>query len=72
MRERAQQSWPALSKTAPGAPAAALAISASAKMIFDDLPPSSRVNRFTCSAHPTMICFPTVVDPVKTTFLTSG
>ena len=45
MRERAQQSWPALSKTAYGAAAAARSRSASAKTTFADLPPSSSVTR---------------------------
>ena len=72
MRERAQQSWPALSKTAPGAFAAAVAMSVSAKTMFADLPPSSRVTRFTWSAQPAMIRLPTSVDPVKTTLRTAG
>src|SRR5262252_5985170 len=38
IRERAQQSWPALSKTADGAVAAARSMSASAKTMFADLP----------------------------------
>ena len=45
MRERAQQSWPALSNTAYGADAAAFSRSASAKITFADLPPSSSVTR---------------------------
>ena len=65
MRERAQQSWPVLSKAAPGAAAAAAATSVSAKTMLALLPPSSRVTRFTWSAQPAMICFPTTVEPVK-------
>ena len=72
MRDRAQQSWPALSKTADGADAAARAMSASAKMMLALLPPSSSVHRFTWSAQPAMICLPTAVDPVKHTLRTSG
>ena len=72
IRERAQQSWPALSKTAYGAAAAAAATSASAKTMLALLPPSSRVTRFTCSAQPAMICLPTSVEPVKQTLRTSG
>ena len=72
IRERAQQSWPALSKTAEGAAAAAAATSASAKTMLALLPPSSRVTRFTWSAQPAMICFPTEVEPVKHTLRTSG
>ena len=45
IRERAQQSWPALPKTASGAAAAAASRSASAKTTFADLPPSSSVTR---------------------------
>ena len=45
MRERAQQSWPALPNTAPGAAAAAASRSASAKTRFGLLPPSSSVTR---------------------------
>ncbi len=71
IRERAQQSWPALSKTAYGAVAAAAARSASAKTMLALLPPSSRVTRFTCSAQPAMICLPTSVEPVKQTLRTS-
>ncbi len=72
IRERAQQSWPALSKTAYGALAAAAAMSASAKTMLALLPPSSRVTRFTCSAQPAMIRLPTSVEPVKQTLRTSG
>ena len=36
------------------------------------LPPSSRVTRFTWSAHPAMIRLPTSVDPVKQTLRTTG
>ena len=72
IRDRAQQSWPALSKTAYGALAAAAARSASAKTMLALLPPSSRVTRFTCSAQPAMIRLPTSVEPVKQTLRTSG
>ena len=72
IRDRAQQSCPALSNTAAGALAAAAARSASAKTMFALLPPSSRVSRFTCAAQPAMICLPTSVDPVKQTFRTAG
>ena len=72
IRERAQQSWPALSKAPPGALAAALARSASAKITFALFPPSSRVTRFTCSAQPAITRLPICVDPVKTTLRTIG
>src|SRR4051794_5032211 len=50
MRERAQQSWPALANTAIGALAAARSRSASAKTMFADLPPSSSVTRLIVAA----------------------
>ena len=70
MRLRAQQSWPALSKTPYGAVAAAFSRSASAKTMLALLPPSSRVTRFTCSAARAMIRVPTSVEPVKQTLRT--
>ena len=66
IRDRAQQSWPALSNTAYGAVAAACSRSASAKTTFALLPPSSSVTGLTCRAQPAMICWPTSVEPVKT------
>ena len=66
IRERAQQSWPALSNTPAGAFAAARSTSASAKTMFADLPPSSRVTRLTWSAACRRMCVPTSVDPVNT------
>ncbi|CAB4928637.1 unannotated protein [freshwater metagenome] len=72
MRERAQQSWPALSKTPYGAVAAAFSRSASAKIMFALFPPSSRVTALTCAAQPAMTVEPTDVEPVKTTLRTSG
>ena len=72
MRERAQQSWPALPNTAPGAAAAAASRSASAKMTFADLPPSSSVTRLIVAAAPAAIERPTSVEPVKAILATSG
>ena len=72
IRDRAQQSWPALSNTAYGAVAAARSRSQSAKMMLALLPPSSRVSRFTWRAHPAMIDWPTSVDPVNTILRTAG
>ena len=66
IRERAQQSWPALSKTPAGAFAAAFSTSASAKTMFADFPPSSSVTRLTWSAARRRIPVPTAVEPVKT------
>ena len=72
IRERAQQSWPALPKTAIGADAAAASRSASAKMTLADLPPSSSVTRLIVAAAPSAIPRPTSVDPVKAILATSG
>ena len=72
IRERAQQSWPALPKTAIGADAAAASRSASAKTMFADLPPSSSVTRLIVAAAPAAIPRPTSVEPVKAILATSG
>ena len=72
IRDRAQQSWPALSNTPYGAVAAAFSRSESAKTMFALLPPSSSVTRFTWAAQPAMRCLPTPVDPVNTTLRTAG
>ena len=72
MRERAQQSWPALPNTAGGAAAAAAARSASAKTTLADLPPSSRVTRLMVPAAPAMMPRPTSVEPVKAILATCG
>ena len=72
MRERAQQSWPALPNTAIGAAAAARSRSASPNTTLADLPPSSRVTRLMVPAAPAAIPRPTSVDPVKAIFATSG
>ena len=72
MRERAQQSWPALANTASGAAAAARSRSASAKTTFADLPPSSSVTRLIVPAAPAAMPRPTSVEPVNAIFATSG
>ncbi len=72
MRERAQQSWPALPNTAGPAAAAAAAMSASANTMFADLPPSSSVTRLIVCAAVAAIRRPTSVEPVKATLATSG
>ena len=72
IRERAQQSWPALPNTAIGADRAAASRSASMKMTLADLPPSSSVTRLIDSAAPAAIRRPTSVDPVKAILATSG
>ena len=72
IRDREQQSCPALSNAACGAVAAARARSASANTMFALLPPSSRVTRFTWRAQPAMISRPTSVEPVNTILPTAG
>jgi hypothetical protein len=46
--------------------------SASGRMIFGPLPPSSRVTRFIVSAAVRMMARPTAVEPVKVTLAISG
>ncbi len=72
IRERAQQSCPALPKTASGAAAAAASMSASAKTMFADLPPSSSVTRLIVCAAPAAIERPTSVEPVNAILSTPG
>ena len=72
IRERAQQSCPALPNTAIGAAAAAASRSASANTTLGDLPPSSSVTRLIVAAAPAAIERPTSVEPVKAILATSG
>ena len=72
MRERAQQSWPALPNTALGAAVAAFSRSASANTMFADLPPSSSVTRLIVSGRAGRMRRPTSVEPVNAIFATSG
>ena len=73
IRERAQQSWPALPNTATGAAAAAASRSASAKTTLADLPPSSSVTRLiVCGGAARRSTRPTSVEPVKAILATSG
>ncbi len=72
MRERAQQSCPALPKTASGAASAAASRSASAKTTLADFPPSSRVTLLIVAAAPSAMPRPTSVEPVKAILATSG
>ena len=58
IRDRAQQSWPALPNTAIGAAAAAASRSASANTRLGDLPPSSSVTRLIVAAAPAAIDAP--------------
>ena len=82
MREPAQQHWPMLKKRPKLAHLTAWSMSASAKTMFGDLPPSStaaisaagqgddaRVTRLRLEAAAAfMIWRPTRVEPVKATF----
>ncbi len=72
IRDRAQQSCPALSNTACGALAAARSSRASANTMLADFPPSSRVSRFTLAAQPAITCRPVSVEPVNTILRTDG
>src|SRR5579883_1243637 len=72
MRERAQQSWPQLPKTANREDSMQRFRSASANTTFAALPPSSRETRVILSAHRRMMCEPTSVEPVNETFPTWG
>ena len=72
MRERAQQSWPALANTDATASLATCSISTSAKMTLGDLPPSSRPIRLMVAAAALMIARPVAVSPVKPIFATSA
>ena len=72
IRDRAQQSWPALPNIPAGAAAAAASRSASAKITFADLPPSSSVTRLIVCAAAAAIRRPTSVEPVNATLATSG
>ena len=72
IRERAQQSWPALPNTAGTAASAAASRSVSAKTMLADLPPSSSVTRLIVPAAPSAMRRPTSVDPVKAILATSG
>jgi hypothetical protein len=67
IRDRAQQSWPQLSKTEYGASAANRSRSASAKTMLGLLPPSSRLIFFTLPAARRMISWPVPVSPVNAT-----
>jgi len=71
-REPAQQVWPWLKKIALAAPGIAFDRSASFRMMFGDLPPSSRVSFFRSLAAALTISLPTSVEPVKATLSTPG
>src|SRR5438105_12046321 len=58
--------------TPNSAPSMAASKSASAKKMFGDLPPSSKVTSLTVSAAILTICLPTAALPVKATLSTSA
>ena len=72
MRDRAQQSWPQLSKTEYGDSRAKRSRSASAKTMFGLLPPSSSEIFFTLPEASRMISWPVVVSPVNATLPMPG
>jgi len=72
MRVPATQAWPLLAKPTAMTVEIALSRSASGRMIFGRLPPSSRVTRFIDSAAARMMERPTAVEPVKVTLAISG
>ena len=72
MRLRAQQSWPALPKTAPSDFATQTSRSASAKTTFADLPPSSSETRLISGAAPRRIDAPFSESPVNEIFRIAG
>src|SRR5262245_25142204 len=72
MRDRAQQSCPALSNTDHSDFATHSSRSTSANTTLADLPPSSRETRAMCSAAVCITFTPTSVDPVNEIFDTRG
>ncbi len=72
IRVGALQDWPVLRKHACTPCLTALSRSASSRIMWADLPPSSCVTRFTVGAAATATAMPARVDPVKETMATSG
>src|SRR6266851_4701555 len=72
MRVPAMQAWPLFAKPASSASGIAFAKSASSRITVGDLPPSSRVTRFSVSAAARRIALPTAVEPVNEIFDISG
>ena len=71
-REPAEHTCPESRKIAVRALSIAASMSASAKMMFGFLPPSSRATFFTVGAAAAMIVRPVSTPPVKETRSTSG
>ena len=71
-RDPAEHTCPWLNITPESAPGIARDKSASGKIMFGDLPPSSKVTRFKDSDACRIICLPTGVEPVNAILSTSG
>ena len=65
------QVWPVAAKIPDTAPLTASSMFASAKTIFGDLPPSSRLTRLKLFAASSLIARPVASEPVKAIFFTS-
>ena len=72
MRVGASHDWPLLLKHAAVPRVTASAKSASGRMMFADLPPSSCATRFTVSAATFATMIPALVEPVNDIIATSG
>ncbi len=71
MRVVIAQPWPECMQTMPAAGSTSAKF-ASSRMMFADLPPSSRNTRFSVSAPRAAMCLPTAVEPVNEIMSTSG
>src|SRR3990172_7724549 len=71
-RDPAMQVWPVAAKIPDTAPLTASSILASAKTMFGDLPPSSKVTRLKVFAASSLIARPVASEPVNAIFRTSG
>ena len=65
MRVWATQAWPLFMSEANLRPSMVAARSASSRMMAADLPPSSRLTRFSCSPQIEAMVRPAAVEPVK-------
>ena len=72
MRVWATQAWPLFISDANLRPSMVLARSASSRTMAADLPPSSRLTRFSCSPQIEAMVRPAAVEPVKAILSTPG
>src|SRR5262245_1833366 len=72
MRVCATQAWPLFMSDANFSPWTVAARSASSRMIAADLPPSSRLTRFSCSPQIDAMRRPAAVEPVNAILSTPG